>query len=53
MARFLIVVLAVAYILSPIDLIPDIPVVGWGDDLVAGLIGLKALMSPASRLPRT
>jgi uncharacterized membrane protein YkvA (DUF1232 family) len=32
-----ILILALLYILSPIDLIPDvIPLVGWADDLVVG-----------------
>ena len=31
--------LLIAYILSPVDLIPDvIPVIGWIDDLIAGII---------------
>lgn len=33
-----ILILALLYIISPIDLIPDvIPVVGWIDDVVVGL----------------
>jgi uncharacterized membrane protein YkvA (DUF1232 family) len=33
-----ILILALLYIISPIDLIPDfIPVVGWADDLAVGL----------------
>lgn len=32
---------AVIYIISPIDFIPDIiPVVGWIDDLFVGLMGV-------------
>ena len=40
-----VIILALLYILSPIDLIPDfIPVVGWADDLVVGLgAGVTAL----------
>jgi uncharacterized membrane protein YkvA (DUF1232 family) len=51
MGKLLIVVLCLAYILSPLDVIPDvIPVAGWGDDLVAALIGLRALL--AQKMPR-
>ena len=43
--KLVVIVLAAAYIICPIDLIPDvIPVLGWGDDVVAGLIGLRALI---------
>lgn len=46
--RGVIFLLALLYVLSPIDLIPDfIPVVGWADDLVALLIGAGALMIPS------
>ena len=35
---FLVLVLALLYIISPVDLIPDpIPVVGWIDDVAVGL----------------
>lgn len=34
----LIAVLALAYVAMPVDLIPDVPVVGWLDDL--GVVGL-------------
>ena len=34
----LILVLALLYIISPVDMIPDpIPVVGWVDDVAVGL----------------
>ena len=37
-------VIALAYVFSPIDGIPDfIAVVGWIDDLVASLLGLAGL----------
>lgn len=45
MNKVLLIVACAVYIISPIDFIPDIPVIGWGDDVVAGLIGLKALLS--------
>ena len=39
----LILLLALLYIISPIDIIPDpIPVVGWVDDLAVG-VGAGAL----------
>lgn len=44
---------ALAYLLSPIDLIPDfIPVIGFLDDLivVAGLVALARLLIPKSVL---
>jgi uncharacterized membrane protein YkvA (DUF1232 family) len=34
----LILVLALLYIISPVDVIPDvIPVVGWADDVLVGV----------------
>jgi hypothetical protein len=37
--------LAILYIISPIDLMPDfIPIVGWIDDIVAAIVGLGALV---------
>ena len=39
----LILVLALLYIISPIDIVPDpIPVVGWVDDVLVG-VGAGAL----------
>ena len=39
----LILVLALLYIISPVDVIPDvIPVIGWADDLAVG-VGAGAL----------
>lgn len=44
-----ILILALLYIVSPIDLIPDvIPVVGWADDLAVG-IGAGALALASGR----
>ena len=45
MSKFWVVTLCVIYIVSAIDLIPDIPVVGWGDDVVAGIIALRQFVS--------
>ena len=34
-------ILAIIYILSPIDIIPDlIPVLGWGDDFIVGALAV-------------
>lgn len=42
MKRFLLIAAAALYIISPIDLIPDIvPVAGWADDLVVLLLALN------------
>lgn len=36
--RLLVLILAIMYIVSPIDLIPDpIPIVGWIDDAAVGI----------------
>ena len=44
-----VLILALLYILSPIDLIPDfIPVVGWADDLAVG-VGAGAAALAAGR----
>ncbi len=36
----LVVVLAAIYVVLPVDLIPDVPIVGWLDDM--GVMGLAA-----------
>ncbi len=49
--RKVLLVLAVLYVISPIDAIPDvIPVIGWLDDI--GFLGFAAtmLLSDASRV---
>ena len=41
--------LSVAYLLSPVDIIPDIPVVGWVDDFFIIIVaGLNLLQGYAS-----
>ena len=41
MGKIIIFFLSLLYIVSPIDLIPDfIPIVGWVDDLVVGIVGV-------------
>jgi uncharacterized membrane protein YkvA (DUF1232 family) len=45
-----ILIMALLYILSPIDLIPDvIPVLGWADDLVVGVGAGAAALSAGRR----
>ena len=34
--KFLIIAFVLGYIISPIDLIPDVPVIGWIDDIGVG-----------------
>ena len=44
MNKWLVIGVCVLYIIWPIDILPDfIPVLGWGDDLVAAVIGLRQL----------
>lgn len=51
MKKYLIPIIALVYILSPIDLIPDfVPVFGWLDDVVAFLIGLRSLLGTLKRM---
>ncbi len=43
--KWIVVALCVGYIVFPLDIIPDfIPIFGFGDDVVAAIIGLKALI---------
>jgi uncharacterized membrane protein YkvA (DUF1232 family) len=34
--KFLIIAFVLGYIISPIDLIPDVPIIGWIDDIGVG-----------------
>ncbi|WP_020476161.1 YkvA family protein [Zavarzinella formosa] len=46
----LIPILSAIYIISPIDLIPDvIPVLGWIDDVVALVIGVSAMLKKTEK----
>ena len=41
MGKIILFLLAILYIVSPIDFIPDfIPGIGWIDDIIVGLIGV-------------
>jgi len=40
-----ILIILVLYIISPIDFIPDvIPVIGWIDDIIAGIFAIGAFI---------
>ena len=41
---WILMVVAVIYGLSPIDIIPDIPVVGWIDDCIVNLVAFTNLI---------
>lgn len=48
--RLLVFLVALIYIISPLDFIPDvIPLVGWLDDLAALLIGISTLLGGRDR----
>jgi len=41
---FIVFLIAVLYVISPIDFIPDIiPLIGWVDDVFVGIFGLICL----------
>jgi len=43
--KWVVVAACIFYLVMPLDLVPDvIPLVGWSDDLVAAIIGLRALI---------
>ena len=47
---FVVIILALLYIISPFDLVPDfIPVVGWADDLAVGVGAGSAALSAGRR----
>lgn len=41
-------VAALAYVISPVDLVPDLPLIGWVDDLLVATVGVPYLLR---RLP--
>jgi len=41
-------VAALAYVISPVDLVPDLPLIGWVDDLLVAAVGVPFLLR---RLP--
>lgn len=44
-SSFVIFAIAMLYVASPIDLVPDfIPILGWIDDIIALIIGVKAIL---------
>lgn len=45
----LFVVLAVVYVVCPVDLIPDVPIVGWLDDLGVASIAMAYLARTIAR----
>ncbi|MCL1615977.1 DUF1232 domain-containing protein, partial [Bacteroides sp. ET71] len=38
--KALIILLSIIYVISPIDLVPDVPPVGWSDDIAVLLLTL-------------
>lgn len=48
-----IIILTIGYIVFPFDLLPDfIPVIGWVDDIAAGYLLVKRLVSETQRYIR-
>ncbi len=50
MSSYLLIIGALIYILSPIDLIPDIPPIGWLDDLFVILFVLIKLKNKGDNI---
>lgn len=43
--KWVIVAILALYIISPIDLMPDfIPIIGWIDDIIAGIVLIMMLL---------
>lgn len=53
MSSYLLIIGALIYILSPIDLIPDIPPIGWLDDLFVILFVLMKLKEKGDNIINT
>lgn len=53
MSSYLLIIGALIYILSPIDLIPDIPPIGWLDDLFVILFVLIRLKEKEDNIMNT
>ena len=53
MPSYLLIIGALIYILSPIDLIPDIPPIGWLDDLFVILFVLMKLKEKGDNIINT
>lgn len=53
MSSYLLIIGALIYILSPIDLIPDIPPIGWLDDLFVILFVLIKLKNKGDNIMNT
>lgn len=53
MSSYLLIIGALIYILSPIDLIPDIPLIGWLDDLFVILFVLIRLKEKGDNIMNT
>lgn len=41
---WILAILSVVYLISPIDIIPDIPIVGWVDDFFISVTGILNLI---------
>lgn len=53
MSSYLLIIGVLIYILSPIDLIPDIPPIGWFDDLFVILFVLMKLKEKGDNIINT
>lgn len=53
MSSYLLIIGVLIYILSPIDLIPDIPPIGWLDDLFVILFVLMKLKEKGDNIINT
>ncbi|MCA9281078.1 MAG: DUF1232 domain-containing protein [Phycisphaeraceae bacterium] len=49
--KVLVTVCALLYFLSPLDLLPDVPIIGWPDDLFALYLMIRVLFAPTLPKP--